>query len=114
MNNIDKVDLLFMIDNSSSMEDKQKNLREHVPQLVQTLVTGMRGPTCAVHLLGGKVDRRLFCNPRTNTCVRSCSGDTDCPAAWVCDKRADTLMATASAARPMGSPICVNPTCGTS
>jgi len=44
INNIDKVDLLFVIDNSSSMEDKQANLRRHVPQLVQTLVTGTRRP----------------------------------------------------------------------
>jgi hypothetical protein len=35
---VDKIDLLFMIDNSSSMDDKQKVLQEAVPDLVQRLV----------------------------------------------------------------------------
>jgi hypothetical protein len=35
---IDKIDLLFMIDNSQSMGDKQKLLAEAVPQLVSRLV----------------------------------------------------------------------------
>src|SRR4051812_38285000 len=35
---IDKIDLLFMIDNSKSMGDKQKLLAEAVPQLVNRLV----------------------------------------------------------------------------
>jgi len=35
---IDKIDLLFMIDNSQSMGDKQKLLAEAVPQLVNRLV----------------------------------------------------------------------------
>jgi hypothetical protein len=39
---VDKIDLLFMIDNSSSMADKQKVLQEAVPDLVQRLVN----PNC--------------------------------------------------------------------
>jgi hypothetical protein len=35
---INKIDLLFMIDNSSSMGDKQKLLAQAVPQLVDRLV----------------------------------------------------------------------------
>src|SRR5262245_26700952 len=36
--NVDKIDLLFMIDNSSSMSDKQAVLQEAVPDLVTRLV----------------------------------------------------------------------------
>ena len=36
---VDKIDLLFMIDNSISMADKQRILAEAVPVLVQRLVT---------------------------------------------------------------------------
>lgn len=39
---VDKIDLLFMIDNSISMADKQQILREAVPVLVRRLVT----PVC--------------------------------------------------------------------
>lgn len=39
---VDKIDLLFMIDNSISMADKQEILREAVPVLVRRLVT----PVC--------------------------------------------------------------------
>jgi hypothetical protein len=40
--NVDKIDLLFMIDNSSSMSDKQAVLQEAVPDLVRRLVN----PNC--------------------------------------------------------------------
>src|SRR5437879_6297840 len=39
---IDKIDLLFAIDNSSSMGDKQKLFSEAVPDLIQRLLT----PNC--------------------------------------------------------------------
>jgi hypothetical protein len=39
---VDKIDLLFMIDNSISMSDKQKTLQQAVPVLVRRLVT----PNC--------------------------------------------------------------------
>src|SRR5262252_3508608 len=39
---VDKIDLLFMIDNSISMADKQAVLKDAVPDLVQRLVS----PNC--------------------------------------------------------------------
>jgi hypothetical protein len=48
----------------------------------------------------------LFCHPSFNTCVQTCNSDTQCPPAWVCDSREETLLATDN------RPYCVNPTCG--
>lgn len=42
VNNVDKVDLLFMIDDSSSMQDKQHALRVQMPHLMQVLTSGDR------------------------------------------------------------------------
>ncbi|HEX7476571.1 MAG TPA: hypothetical protein VF331_02070 [Polyangiales bacterium] len=42
--NIDKVDLLFVVDDSPSMREEQTALEEQLPRMVQTLVTGMRTP----------------------------------------------------------------------
>jgi len=67
---------------------------------------------CAVQRSDGTIDQRLFCHPRRNTCVRSCQTERDCPPAWVCDTRPETLFETASPKRPHGSGMCVNPTCG--
>src|SRR5512134_651978 len=50
---IDKIDLLFMIDNSRSMGDKQKLLATAVPQLVDRLVV----PRC-VNRMSGEVRQR--------------------------------------------------------
>jgi hypothetical protein len=58
------------------------------------------------------VDKSMFCHPTLNVCVLSCSTDADCPAAWVCDSRTDTLKATHRTGHDNGTPICVNPTCG--
>jgi hypothetical protein len=41
----DQVDLLFMVDNSSSMSEEQASLADQVPRLVQMLMTGDRDPT---------------------------------------------------------------------
>ena len=41
-NSIDKVDLLFMVDNSSSMSQEQLSLAEQVPRLVRVLASGDR------------------------------------------------------------------------
>lgn len=38
--NTDKVDVLFMVDNSASMEQEQASLREQLPRFIQTLTTG--------------------------------------------------------------------------
>jgi hypothetical protein len=59
-----------------------------------------------VQLRDGSEDRSLFCHPELNVCVRACQASSDCPRAWVCDTRAETL-ATAG-----GRSYCVNPTCG--
>lgn len=48
----------------------------------------------------------LFCHPITNVCVLACAGNSDCPAAWVCDSRLASTAVTGDRA------ICVNPTCG--
>ena len=73
---------------------------------------------CEVRLRGAAsdasdgVDRRLFCHPQLNVCMQPCSTDTDCPAAWICDDRGETIAATQSDGRPGGTAVCLNPTCG--
>ncbi|HVW25167.1 MAG TPA: hypothetical protein VHC69_07325 [Polyangiaceae bacterium] len=61
---VDKIDLLFMIDNSTSMDDKQKVLEEAVPDLVERLVN----PNCV--------------NPNDPSVPpqKAASPDADCPA----------------------------------
>ena len=63
---------------------------------------------CQVQLMNGKVDQSLFCHKQLNVCVQKCNTDADCPRAWVCDKRQQTVDPMKGA----GQPICVNPTCG--
>ena len=69
---------------------------------------------CAVHLTDGSMDASMFCHPKEKVCVLSCATTIDCPDAWVCDERLETLAATAGTMHTNGSPICVNPTCGDS
>jgi hypothetical protein len=61
---------------------------------------------CIVTLNNATQDKAMFCHPDLNTCVRQCNSTTDCPPAWVCDNRAETLADTNNRA------YCVNPTCG--
>jgi hypothetical protein len=62
---------------------------------------------CVVRLADGSQDTRLFCHSELNVCVRACTGDSQCPAAWVCDTRAPV------ADKDGGMHFyCVNPTCG--
>jgi hypothetical protein len=42
ISNIDKVDMLFMVDNSDSMQDKQAALRAQFPHLIEVMTTGKR------------------------------------------------------------------------
>jgi hypothetical protein len=49
---VDKIDLLFMIDNSASMADKQKVLVKAVPDLVDRLIN----PVCVKPLADGKIE----------------------------------------------------------
>jgi hypothetical protein len=74
---------------------------------------------CAVRLAAPNatwtdgIDRSMFCHPKRNVCVQTCTTSSECPAAWVCDDRAETLVETAEpGVRDNGSPYCVNPTCG--
>jgi hypothetical protein len=63
---------------------------------------------CVLTLQDGSSDNSMFCHPQTNICVRACVSKTDCPPAWDCDTRPETL----AQAGPRGG-FCVNPTCGT-
>lgn len=49
---VDKIDLLFMIDNSASMADKQAVLAKAVPDLVDRLIN----PVCVKSLQGGAIE----------------------------------------------------------
>jgi hypothetical protein len=44
IDNIDKIDLLFVVDNSSSMREEQDSLRRQLPKLIRTLTSGERSP----------------------------------------------------------------------
>jgi hypothetical protein len=48
----------------------------------------------------------MFCHPELNVCVLGCETNADCPAAWVCDTRQQTVE------RAGNKNLCVNPTCG--
>jgi hypothetical protein len=61
---VDKIDLLFMIDNSISMSDKQQILAQAVPVLVQRLIT----PTC-VDSNGMPVGGGATADPTTGHCA---------------------------------------------
>jgi hypothetical protein len=61
---------------------------------------------CLVTLADGTLDAALFCHPEREVCVRRCASDADCPPAWVCDARPETL-----AIPNLPSAYCVNPTC---
>jgi hypothetical protein len=64
-------------------------------------------PACLVTLQDGTQESSMFCHPNLNVCVQRCASDVDCPPAWVCDKRPETL-----AALGQKGGYCVNPTCG--
>ena len=44
VNNVDKVDLLFMVDNSNSMAQEQESLKAQFPKLITVLTSGERMP----------------------------------------------------------------------
>ena len=62
---------------------------------------------CLVALNDGTLDARMFCHPALNVCMRACTTDDECPAAWACDTRPEALASSA------GKSFCVNPVCGT-
>jgi hypothetical protein len=63
---------------------------------------------CATTLASGMKEHIMFCHASANVCVKPCTSIDECPAAWVCDDRPNTKMASG------GSAYCVNPTCGES
>jgi hypothetical protein len=106
---------LECLDESPHLANTRTDLAPGVPQPAigddcagpvlagDTLPTG--DAACAVTLRDGATDARMFCHREDNVCVLGCATDADCPPAWVCDARAETV---ASAGRA----TCVNPTCG--
>jgi hypothetical protein len=58
---VDKIDMLFMIDNSISMADKQKILQAAVPKLVERLVTPRCVDTTTGLPVGGNADAAGTC-----------------------------------------------------
>jgi hypothetical protein len=78
----------------------------------------LRGDEACIVRLSAPTDRfpdgndtSMFCHPENNVCVLRCETNADCPAAWVCDDREETLASTADQGGN-GRKICVNPTCG--
>jgi hypothetical protein len=62
---------------------------------------------CAVALNSGQTDTTsLFCHPELHVCVHACKTADDCPSAWACDDRKETIAPT------KGRAYCANPTCG--
>lgn len=61
---------------------------------------------CVVRLKDGSEDGSLFCHTELNVCMRACQSASQCPPAWVCDTRAESLSQSG------GRGFCVNPTCG--
>jgi hypothetical protein len=63
---------------------------------------------CVITLADNSQVNSLFCHADLNTCVQKCTSDTDCPPAWVCDNRPESV----GRAGAGHGPYCVNPTCG--
>jgi hypothetical protein len=61
---------------------------------------------CTLELANGMVDDHMFCHAEQQVCVASCQSPADCPPAWVCDDRMESITAAG------GRKHCVNPTCG--
>jgi hypothetical protein len=68
INSVSAIDLLFVIDNSTSMADKQSLLKKAVPQMVERLVA----PDCVTRQDDGEVRTRTPSSP-------SAAGDPYCP-----------------------------------
>ena len=78
--NIDKVDMLFMVDNSNSMKEEQGALRTQFAHLIQVLATG------------DKRRRHERRSRRRRTCTSA-----SCPATWACSASTASTTAPASA-----------------
>lgn len=91
---------------------EQPKIGDPCEMVIRNGQTLMGDAACAVRLSNGEMDGSMFCHQKFNVCVKSCSTSAaDCPAAWVCDTRPETLAATATDG-DNGRAYCVNPTCG--
>jgi hypothetical protein len=104
---------LECLNETQSLAENRPNIQKDQPSIgdpcKDVMVNGslMTGdPACAVRLQGNETDTRMFCHKDLNVCVLSCETDADCPAAWVCDNRDESVAAAGD------RKFCVNPTCG--
>jgi len=88
----------------ASCEDMKAQKRGDAACYVQLLQPSAKWPD--------GIDKSMFCHPTLNVCVFECTTDADCPAAWICDSRPETLSTTVRPSAANGTAICVNPTCG--
>jgi hypothetical protein len=91
---------------------EQPKIGDPCEEVVRNGQTLMDDAACLVRLADGTMDDGMICHPELNVCVLKCDTTFDCPAAWVCDERPETLAATSPDGTGNGPAICVNPTCG--
>jgi hypothetical protein len=92
---------------------EQPKIGDPCEEVMRNGMTLRGNEACLVRLANGMNDDSMICHPDLNVCVQTCSTGIDCPAAWVCDSRPETLAATSESGEN-GPAICVNPTCGDS
>jgi len=92
---------------------EQPKIGDPCEEIMRNGMTLRGHEACLVRLADNTTDDTMICHPDLNVCVLTCSTTADCPAAWVCDARPDTLAATSDTGEN-GPAICVNPTCGDS
>ena len=92
---------------------EQPKIGDPCEEIMRNGMTLRGNEACLVRLANNMNDDSMICHPDLNVCVQTCSTGTDCPAAWVCDSRPETLAATSETGEN-GPAICVNPTCGDS
>jgi hypothetical protein len=106
---------LECLNETQSLAESRPNILEGQPSIgdpcKDVIVNGSLmtdDPACHVRLQGQAMpDTSMFCHDDLNVCVLGCNTDADCPAAWVCDTRADSVMGAGQDRK-----FCVNPTCG--
>jgi hypothetical protein len=103
---LDEIQRLANVRTDLSLSSKQPEIGTPCGKNTATAPGGTE-ETCVLTLQDGTPDNSMFCHPELNICVRACVSTTDCPPAWECDKRIETL--ATSGAR---GAFCVNPTCG--
>ena len=104
---------LECLNETQKLSNTRTDVREDQPEIGEECVTVdanmMSVPDdskCLIQLKDGSTDESLFCHPKLNVCVKGCSGNSQCPAGWVCDTRARQVEEAG------GRGFCTNPTCG--